>query len=89
MSESELTMLGDAAPLAIKALIDALEAERTFLIGTGADAKLETAPDHDARIKAANSLLDRYHGKPAQAISGEDGGPLQLGVVILPPEEID
>jgi hypothetical protein len=31
-----------------------------------------------ASILAANSLLDRAYGKPAQAITGADGGPIQL-----------
>lgn len=34
-----------------------------------------------ARVAAANSLLDRGWGKPAQALTGEDGGPLKVVVV--------
>jgi hypothetical protein len=89
MSDAELTLLGDAAPKAITALINALSADRTFLLGSGDDARLETAPDHDARIKAANSLLDRLYGKPAQAVTGEDGGRLEFGVVMLPQPDGD
>lgn len=33
-----------------------------------------------ARVAAANSLLDRGWGKPVQAITGEEGGPLKLVV---------
>ncbi len=40
-------------------------------------------PDHGERIKAANALLDRRYGKPNQAITGEDGGPLQVQNVDL------
>jgi cytosine/adenosine deaminase-related metal-dependent hydrolase len=83
MSESELTMLGDAAPKAIQALIEALEAERTFLVGAGDNSRLETAPDHDARIKAANALLDRLYGKPAQTVSGDGGGPVHFSVDLI------
>jgi hypothetical protein len=41
------------------------------------------------RISAAKELLDRIEGKPAQALTGGDGGPLQVGVIVLPPEELD
>ena len=33
-----------------------------------------------ARVSAANSILDRGWGKPAQPITGEDEGPIQLTV---------
>lgn len=33
-----------------------------------------------ARVAAANSLLDRGWGKPAQPLTGEDEGPIQLTV---------
>ncbi len=83
LSDGALTLLGDNQVPAIQALVEALAAERTFLLGSGDDARLETAPDHDARIKAANSLLDRWGGKPAQAITGEDGGPVEISNVDL------
>ena len=37
-----------------------------------------------SRIAAANSLLDRLYGKPAQAVevSGPDGGPVELRALI-------
>lgn len=35
------------------------------------------APE-SARVAAANSLLDRGWGKAVQAITGADGGPLQI-----------
>lgn len=34
-----------------------------------------------ARVSAAVALLDRAYGKPAQAITGEDGGPIEMSVV--------
>jgi hypothetical protein len=40
-------------------------------------ATSEEAP-HAARVTAANSLLDRGWGKPAQPISGDPENPLQL-----------
>jgi hypothetical protein len=33
-----------------------------------------------ASVAAANALLDRAWGKPAQAITGKDGGPLDVNV---------
>lgn len=35
-------------------------------------------PDHDVRMKAANYLADRGYGKPAQAVTGEDGGAIKV-----------
>lgn len=33
-----------------------------------------------ARVSAANSILDRGWGKPAQPLTGDDEGPIQLTV---------
>lgn len=33
--------------------------------------------DMKIRLKAAEMILDRGYGRPPQAITGEDGGPLQ------------
>ena len=33
-----------------------------------------------AKVSAANSLMDRGWGKPAQPVTGEDEGPIQLTV---------
>jgi len=35
-----------------------------------------------ARVSAANSLLDRGYGKPAQAVTGPDGGPVAVTVTV-------
>jgi hypothetical protein len=34
-------------------------------------------------VAAAQALLDRGYGKPAQAITGEDGGPLKIEINIV------
>jgi hypothetical protein len=34
-----------------------------------------------ARVQAAQALLDRGWGKPTQAITGADGGPLTIEIV--------
>lgn len=79
-------MLRAASPRAAKALIDALDAERAFVVGTAENQRIETVPDHDMRVKAANALLDRVFGKPTQSLTDEDGSPMRFGLVILPPE---
>lgn len=35
------------------------------------------ASSERVRVAAADSLLDRAHGRPAQAVTGEDGGPIK------------
>ncbi len=34
------------------------------------------------RQRAAEAILDRGYGKPAQALTGEDGGPVQLEQIV-------
>lgn len=36
-----------------------------------------------ARVSAACAILDRGYGKPAQAITGPDGGPVQIEKVVF------
>jgi len=36
---------------------------------------------HAAKVSAACALLDRGYGRPAQAITGEDGGPLTVQIL--------
>jgi hypothetical protein len=47
-------------------------------IRTLTDIMLDDEAENRDRIVAANALLDRAHGRPAQAITGEDGKPLQI-----------
>jgi hypothetical protein len=79
-------MLEAASPTAAKRLIQALDAERAIIVGHGDSSSVEMVPDFDLRLKAATALLDRLYGKPAQAITGDEGKPLRIGVVVLPPE---
>lgn len=37
-----------------------------------------TDDDPRVRVKAAEALLDRGYGKPAQSITGPDGGPVAI-----------
>lgn len=41
---------------------------------------MQTADSAPARVAAANALLDRGYGKPAQAVevSGDGGGPMRM-----------
>src|SRR3990167_6931946 len=47
-----------------------------------ANVILEIMRDKDApptaRLAAAHSIIDRVYGKPAQAVTGEDGGPIRI-----------
>lgn len=38
------------------------------------------------KLLAVQYIIDRVAGKPTQAIAGEDGEPLKVGLVILPGE---
>lgn len=53
---------------AIEALVEALEATKTVVVGKGENAHAVEAPDHASRIYAANSILDRGYGKPTQDV---------------------
>ena len=76
-------MLAAATPHAAKRLIEALDAT---LVVHYQGVEVGTYVDQRTRIMAAEALLNRLYGKPPQEITGEDGGPVRLGVVILPPE---
>jgi len=71
-------MLEAATPLAVQRLTEALSAER--YVGLDGHA----VPDWKARTQAAEVILDRLYGKPPQAVMGEDGSPIRLGIVIVP-----
>lgn len=38
---------------------------------------------HDQRVRAAEFLRDTAHGRPAQAITGLDGGPLEISFTMI------
>lgn len=38
----------------------------------------DESASESARVSACNAILDRAYGKPVQAISGEDHGPLRI-----------
>jgi D-serine deaminase-like pyridoxal phosphate-dependent protein len=54
-------------------------------------AEIMTDPERPAaaRVAAANSLLDRAHGKPAQAITGGDGSDLPFAFSIVERRIVD
>lgn len=43
-------------------------------------ALMRGAEDEKTQLNAAESLLDRGYGRPTQAISGDDGGPVRVDV---------
>lgn len=47
---------------------------------------MRSAQSEKVQAQCANSLADRIWGKAPQAITDEDGNPLRLGLVLLPPE---
>lgn len=68
--------------------VDALGAERSLVVGSGEFASIETAPDHQVRLKAADALLDRAHGRPVQVtqITGAEGPPVRVSADVDNPE---
>ncbi len=78
-------MLEAASPTAVKRLVEALDATKPVVVSAGKDcgSQIEHVDDFDMRVKAAEIILSRLYGKPAQAITGDDGGPVRvdLGVV--------
>lgn len=60
---------------AVRAYVEALEAVDTWRDNEGIE---HSSPDHETRMKAATHLLDRGYGRPAQSITGEDGGAIQV-----------
>ncbi len=43
---------------------------------------MKNAESEQAQVSACKELLDRAHGRPAQAVTGEDGvGPVKLEIV--------
>lgn len=77
-------MLEAATPHAAKRLIEALDA-KTVVHYLGKE--VGTYVDHKTRVTAAETILNRIHGRPVQAITGADGKAPVLGLVILPPED--
>ncbi len=74
-------MLEAATVHAAGRLIEALDA----LKYVGIDG--HAVPDWKARSMAADALFDRLYGKPAQAITGENGAAISFGVVLLPADD--
>lgn len=83
MSEGELSMLGEAWPKAIRRLVEGLDAMQ--YVGMGGRAE----PHWKERRAAACDIRDTLFGKPAQAITDGDGGPIRMGLIFLPPTKPD
>ena len=72
---------------AIRALTEALRADRALVVGQGPTAWVATAPDHAVRLGAAKELWDRLYGRPAQTTRLEAGGGGVLLAAVLPPDD--
>lgn len=46
-------------------------------------------PNWKERREYAIALYERLYGKPAQAVTDADGGPLRMGLIFLPPTKPD
>lgn len=67
-------------PPHIKEMARALTEEA---INTAAEIMRNPQETGSARMTAVNAILDRAYGKPAQAITGEDGeGPVELSLMV-------
>lgn len=62
-------------------LIEARDAQRAVVVGSGEHAEVEYVPDHTVRLAAFREAMDRAYGRPKQAqeVSGPDGAPLVAG----------
>ena len=49
--------------------------------GAALKALIEALTDERLKVQAASALLDRGWGKPAQALTGGDGGDLMIQIV--------
>lgn len=72
-------MLLCACPRAAKKLIDALEATTPIVV----NGAVQHVPDFNLQVKAANHILDRIHGKPAQTVSVDSTEPLKLDLTLV------
>jgi hypothetical protein len=59
--------------------LEASNATKTIVSGSGDDVLAEQVPDYAARLKALVDMWDRTVGKPGQEIelTGKDGGPIR------------
>lgn len=76
-------ILEAATPDAARVLVDGLLAMQYV----GMAGRPE--PNWKERREYAIAIYERLYGKPAQAITDADGGPVQIGLIVLPPEASD
>jgi hypothetical protein len=69
-------------PTGTQMLAEALNATKAVVVSGGKDAAtVEYVPDWTARLTALEILYSRQWGKPSQAVTGEDGGPIAIDIV--------
>lgn len=76
VSETNKGMLQALTPKVIQRWAEGLDAERPVVVGNGPHARMEMVPDHGERRQSGKQIWEALYGKPAQEITGNDGGPL-------------
>lgn len=78
--------LEGASARAAEVFAESLEATKGIVLGRGAEASVEFVPDNDLRLRAAEAILNRLYGRPAQAVFAEDeqGNRTPVGIVFIP-----
>lgn len=78
MSPEVRAILEAATPEAARVLVDGLKAMQYV----GMSGRPE--PSWKERREYAIALYDRLYGRPAQSITDGEGGPLSIGLIVLP-----
>jgi hypothetical protein len=76
VSEENKGMLQALTPKVIQRWAEGLDAERPVVVGNGPSARMEMVADHAERRQSGKQIWEAFYGKPAQEITGSDGGPL-------------
>ena len=76
VDEASKAMLCELRPKIIQRLAEGLDAEKAIVVGNGPSAHVEMVPDCPERRQSGKQLWEMLHGKPAQEITGADGGTL-------------
>lgn len=78
--EAMARLIEEEAEEWLAVLTAARDADRGVVVGNGPTAELVEIPDHDVRLKALTTLLDRVVGRPKQAVehTGTEGEPIRL-----------
>jgi hypothetical protein len=76
VSKTNTDMLHALTPKVIQRWAEGLDAERPVVVGNGPHAHMAMVPDMTERRQSGKQIWEALYGKPAQEITGNDGGPL-------------